>query len=217
MCRARQYRAKRDCQSLPPHVNAKAHARIMEFLRTATKEEFVASLVHAGICNADGTLTEHYRSTEPAAAIPSTEDEHLKWMRRHRGVVTPCVKCNGFGVRHYGSAATWRGGMACACMQRDVCDHCWGTGDEHVTGVDLRVQINGEDQRVNERAVELIALAACCPFESCKPTVLEVADELDRLARGRKARPRWFDAICTSLAATLRKGCKASDAQEAAQ
>jgi hypothetical protein len=41
---------------LPPHANAKAHARIMAKLRTMTKEEFVASLVRSGICTLDGRL-----------------------------------------------------------------------------------------------------------------------------------------------------------------
>jgi hypothetical protein len=45
---------------LPPHANAEAHARVMARLEKMTPEEFLASLVRAGICTPDGKLTEHY-------------------------------------------------------------------------------------------------------------------------------------------------------------
>jgi hypothetical protein len=45
---------------LPPHANAEAHARVMARLAKMTPEEFMASLIRAGICTPDGKLTEHY-------------------------------------------------------------------------------------------------------------------------------------------------------------
>lgn len=55
-----------------------------------------------------------------------------------RGVETQCTKCGGLGTRVYGSTATWKGGIGGQSITRDVCDHCWGTGDEHKKGRDLR-------------------------------------------------------------------------------
>lgn len=55
-----------------------------------------------------------------------TQDETL---RMYRGVVDPCARCRGWGVRWYGNTSTWRGGMGGARMTRDVCDACWGSGD----------------------------------------------------------------------------------------
>ena len=55
-----------------------------------------------------------------------------------RGVRCPCTKCHGMGTLLYGSGATWRGGIAGAACTRGVCDHCWGSGDEHHHWVDLK-------------------------------------------------------------------------------
>ena len=60
--------------------------------------------------------------------------EHLDW----RGVQDPCWVCCGSGVRDYGSTSTWRGGVGGQMITTDVCDHCWGTGDEYRHGADLR-------------------------------------------------------------------------------
>lgn len=48
-----------------------------------------------------------------------------------RGVAMACTKCGGAGTRVYGSSATWRGGIGGQSLTTDVCDHCWGSGDEH--------------------------------------------------------------------------------------
>jgi hypothetical protein len=49
--------------NLPPHANAKVHKQVMHHLATMTREEFLATLVRAGICTPDGKLTEHYAGT----------------------------------------------------------------------------------------------------------------------------------------------------------
>lgn len=46
---------------LPPHANAKPHARLMAELRAMTPDELFQTLVDAGIYTPDGQLTEHYR------------------------------------------------------------------------------------------------------------------------------------------------------------
>ncbi len=40
-----------------------------------------------------------------------------------------CRDCGGWGVKLYGSTATWRGGVGGAAMTSDVCNKCWGSGD----------------------------------------------------------------------------------------
>jgi DnaJ-class molecular chaperone len=52
----------------------------------------------------------------------------LEW----RGLedATPCRECGGSGVKCYGSTATWRGGVGGQIMTNDVCDKCWGSGDD---------------------------------------------------------------------------------------
>ena len=57
---------------------------------------------------------------------------------RRRGVEVPCNKCHGLGTYTYPSTATWRGGIGGAAMTIDICDVCWGTGDAHRIGTDIR-------------------------------------------------------------------------------
>jgi len=47
----------------PPHENADTHKLVMAHVDTMTREQFIQSLVDAGICTSDGKLTEHYRPT----------------------------------------------------------------------------------------------------------------------------------------------------------
>ncbi len=122
-----------------------------------------------------------------------------------RHVDMPCPKCKGSGVVMYGSGATWRGGMGTTSVTPGECDVCWGTGDAYRHGVDLRKMRDTEDERVAKRAGELLANAAGANFESMKPAVFEVVRELEKLARGRKQRPQWFQNCCTALANKLTK------------
>ena len=56
---------------LPPHINAEAHKKVMEWLGKVTPEEFLQAMVEAGIYNPDGTLTEPYASEEPSVYRPT--------------------------------------------------------------------------------------------------------------------------------------------------
>lgn len=58
-----------------------------------------------------------------------------------RGVETPCTRCSGLGTRVYGSTSTWSGGIGGQAMTTSACDACWGTGDAHKTGANLRAMI----------------------------------------------------------------------------
>ncbi len=64
----------------------------------------------------------------------------LDLLRSLRGFDTPCERCHGAGCYSYSSTATWRGGMGGQAFTTDVCDACWGTGDAHQRGVDLRAK-----------------------------------------------------------------------------
>ena len=65
-------------------------------------------------------------------------DYAYQYLLEIRGVDVPCTKCRGTGVNVYGSTSTWRGGIGGAAMTTDVCASCWGTGDAHRHGVNLK-------------------------------------------------------------------------------
>lgn len=79
----------------------------------------------------------------------SDEDTEHRMRLRWRGVDDPCLKCEGRGVRWYGSTSTWRGGMGAAMITWDVCDVCWGSGDRYRHGCDLRQLRDEESKRVD--------------------------------------------------------------------
>lgn len=54
---------------------------------------------------------------------------------------TPCEKCNGSGEYEYSDTSTYNSGAAMFAGQAftwDVCDQCWGTGDQDNPGENLR-------------------------------------------------------------------------------
>lgn len=73
-----------------------------------------------------------------AAIRAAVEEAIAAAPKLYRGVKAPCPRCCGWGRRCYASTATWRGGMGGAMTTDDVCDACWGTGDAHNRGADLR-------------------------------------------------------------------------------
>lgn len=50
----------------------------------------------------------------------------------------PCKSCGGMGYKAYGSTSTWRGGIGGQMITGDVCDKCWGSGNDKKPWVNLR-------------------------------------------------------------------------------
>lgn len=73
-----------------------------------------------------------YRRGVEEAACPLHDSaalaEFVVEMRGIRGEV--CKTCGGWGVYNYPSTATWRGGIGGQMFTTDVCNKCWGSGDE---------------------------------------------------------------------------------------
>lgn len=120
-------------------------------------------------------------------------------------MTTTCSGCAGQGSRWYGSGSGWRGGMAPACMRRDVCDLCWGSGDESQPSEDLRKRDEQREMEIDRRALKALTDVAGAQFSTCKPAVLELADVLEATTRGRKPRSQWRDGIALALAKHLRR------------
>jgi hypothetical protein len=137
----------------------------------------------------------------------------MAWLCRMRGVEDPCPTCRGSGVKVYGSTATWHGGIGGAMMSRDVCDTCWGSGDEHRKGADLRA-LEGRIRAAEARA-RLSDLAEVCgaTLKSFAPAIERVCDELEKMSGWRYSRrelPAMFSDACSLLARRLREGVEAA-------
>ena len=83
-----------------------------------------------------------------------TREEMLKWFRQVRGTENPCSKCQGIGIRAYSSTATWHGGMGGNIFTSDICDKCWGSGDENKPWLDLRALKNREYKLTRDQAFQ---------------------------------------------------------------
>lgn len=142
--------------------------------------------------------------------MSGTHDEVLKRMHQMRGVRNPCPQCQGMGVVCYGSGATWRGGMGTASFEWAECDVCWGSGDEHRRGMDLRKLEATFDERVKQGAADLLRMRTGLFLSSLQAGGLEVADELEKFERQRRARPHGFHTVASCLAKVLREIVEAS-------
>lgn len=134
-----------------------------------------------------------------------TRTQFLRW----RGIDTHervCAMCDGSGIRGYSNTSTWRGGVGGQMFTNDVCNGCWGTGTCDRTGVDLRAQQHSEGHRIAKAAMELLCRRAMVDYPSVRDAARAVADELDKLANGRKPRPQSFHECCRAIANTLRMG-----------
>lgn len=146
----------------------------------------------------------------------STErEEQLKQFLKWRYVEVPCPKCRGAGRRMYGHGSTWRGGVGTCSFEPDICDECWGSGEAGNPGLNLRTYEAETREAVQVRALSLLAENAGAfgspPFAATR----EIAAELRKLARGRKARSWFFHEFCESLAKTLDAGCDAAERRHA--
>lgn len=66
-----------------------------------------------------------------------------------------CIKCGGEGTYMYGSTSTWRkGGVSGCAMTQDVCDICWGSGDDFHPGINLRELETKTPDPMEESAVK---------------------------------------------------------------
>ncbi len=57
--------------------NAEAHRRVMEWLRNASRDELLASLVASGLCDEQGRLRPPYADEAPSAPAGRTDTNPL--------------------------------------------------------------------------------------------------------------------------------------------
>ncbi len=136
-------------------------------------------------------------------------ERFLSWRR----IEDPCTLCAGSGVRTYGSTATWRGGIGGAAMTTDVCDQCWGSGDQFRSGVDLIKLRNEESARIAEQAVDALARSAGATLHTSSSEVLAIVDVL-KAAGNKRGKGIWFKPLCDSLASLLERAVKRTNALE---
>ena len=155
--------------------------------------------------------------------IEMTEEEFRLRMLDWRGVEDPCLKCNGSGVRAYGSTSTWRGGVGGCAITSDVCDTCWGSGDRYRAWCNLRRLRDEEGKRIAEAAVELLARAAGVQFQTARGAVYDILKVIEELANaaGNPRRGKrhasfhpWTRDMARTLANTLRRALGAPEAKE---
>lgn len=117
-----------------------------------------------------------------------------------------CSSCSGLGRKWYGNGGTWHPpGMATQGHQRDLCNVCWGSGDDREPFMNMRKFVDDKNEQVRSDGAKVLAGKARIPFASMRAGCEALAAELERLARGRKERPSGFEAMATILADELRK------------
>lgn len=76
--------------------------------------------------------------------IPECEEHYIHYVGRcplcDPSLERQCPRCGGAGAYSYASTSTWRGGVGGAMFTPDVCDLCWGSGDENNPGENLKLK-----------------------------------------------------------------------------
>ncbi len=128
---------------------------------------------------------------------------------RARGVLDPCDACRGLGVRMYSSGATWRGGMGVASSEYDVCDVCWGSGDAHRHGVDLRRLEGACVEWQEDQCMRYLAQRLGIGIGAMRNRVFDLANLAEKAGRRRKLPDGvdafWWAHSWDALASILRK------------
>ena len=89
-----------------------------------------------------------------------------------------------------------------------------GSGDKHNPWTDLRAMERDRAARVTREAADLFARRLGVRFESVRPGLLELAEELNHLAGGRKSRLDHFRRAAQTLAKMLREMVTAADTEQ---
>lgn len=96
------------------------------------------------------------RELDTLAGVVGAVRQAEPWLRR-LARVGRCSKCDGIGRISYPSTTTWRGGIGGQMVTEDVCDRCWGSGDEERKGVDLRA-MEAEIERLRRERENILRL-----------------------------------------------------------
>lgn len=145
----------------------------------------------------------------------SDREEAWRRMCDLRGVETPCPKCDGYGVRLYGSTSTWRGGMGGQALTHGVCDSCWGSGDATRQWTDLR-KLETERVAMSDReCAEWLARKCGASYSRMRESLARFADVIEAEKRRRKV-PAGVDLFWYSRAAEAVAGALRSLAKEPA-
>lgn len=75
-------------------------------------------------------VAEIKEALEKANRPPARSEELRELFLSLRNIEEPCEKCGGAGVYSYANTTTFHHGAGGQAITSDVCDRCWGSGDE---------------------------------------------------------------------------------------
>lgn len=139
--------------------------------------------------------------------LPRTEEELRAYLLEWRGVDTPCKRCGGSGRTVYSNTSTWHGGIGGSAMTDDVCCWCWGTGDEHRKGADLRRMTAQRRAWEAEQCAKWLAARTGATLQIMRRDLKLLVEVIAKEAKRRKppegTEPFWYARAAESLAAAL--------------
>lgn len=141
--------------------------------------------------------------------MPVDTEEWYRWALEWRCVDEPCKACGGAGNRAYGSTATWRGGIGGQAITSDVCDSCWGTGDAHRKGADLRVLMRQQMAWDADQCAQWLARQSGIGLGLFKESAAHIVAALRKESRRRKppdgVQAFWYARAVEAVAEAIEK------------
>jgi hypothetical protein len=107
-----------------------------------------------------------YRAESAEALLELKRQNFINDAVEWRGVEPQhaCPSCQGSGVKAYATTATWSGGIGGCAITNDVCDQCWGSGDQYNKWADLRL-LRGIKRRAEVAEAKADAMLNAADFE----------------------------------------------------
>jgi hypothetical protein len=156
------------------------------------------------VCDKCWGSGDMYRTgTDLKAMQAKLRDHRVDNIARARRVETPCHKCQALGGKWYSSGSTWRGGMGTCMCEWDVCDYCWGSGDEHKHWTNIRALEATEKERIQE-ATEKYWFNKTGSYLFSKAVFDDIVTLLEKETRRHKVGEHYV-AVCTLLAKALKE------------
>lgn len=173
------------------HCNGKGYSCLTDYLKRIQAALQPATPEPCGKPWASDPATDGVSGPPLALACSADLQKRVeawrRWALEWRGIDAPCTACGGAGQRAYASTATWQGGIGGAAITSDVCDRCWGTGDAHRKGADLRAMTAERRAWEAEQCARWLGERIGASLSTMRPQLLAVAAALQVETRRRKA------------------------------
>jgi hypothetical protein len=138
-------------------------------------------------------------------------DEILQQYLKHfrRNVHPPCSRCRGLGFYGYSNGGTYHDVSVATCsFEEDICDKCWGSGDDNRTWTNILEVERNKKEWDDEQCLKFLGRKLGVSLTKIPRRIEQLADICSKESKRRKLpegeSPFWWSQEWDMLASILR-------------